>query len=46
MAKPSSKPAKTTKTQTYPNAAAAIAGAKRRGEKSITFKLQPVKKAR
>ncbi len=40
MAKPtSSKPSKPTKTQSYPSYQAAIAGAIKRGEPSITFKL-------
>lgn len=39
MAKSSSKSSSNTKTQTYPNAQAAIAGAVKRGEPSITFKL-------
>lgn len=40
--KPSSKPAASkpaSKTQTYPSYQAAIAGAIKRGESSITFKL-------
>ena len=37
---------KVGKTQTYPDANAAVRGAKKRGEPTITFKLDSKKKAK
>lgn len=43
QAKSTQKPGK---TQTYPDANAAVRGAKKRGEPTITFKLESKKKAK